>query len=223
VGGDVVPRKSLFSRRPSEHALALADWNIHTFLAARASGSAVIEEFAPENEERYETGGGLVIPDTTYRFGLPSGQRYTFFLELDNSTETQIYRRLKANTIEEKVRRYERLHYELASPDQLSPFRVVFACVRSRQRAENILATVRKVVRQPRRSIFYAVFLNDYLRSSDPLHAPIFRDQQGRAVALLPPPMSLPVADAVGVGEWQQAEHPHARHSEQMAAMGDRR
>ena len=130
--------------------------------------------------------------------------------------------RLKANTIEEKIRRYERLHYELATVDELSPFRVLFACIRSRQRAENILATMRKVVREPRRSIFYAVFLNDYLRSDDPFHAPIFRDQLGRNVALLPPPMSLPVEAAGGVGEWPHGECPQARHSERIVAMGRR-
>ncbi len=190
-GGEVLPRTGFFRRRPSTHAMALAEWNIHTYLAAQADGEAVIEMFVPENEWRFETGGGVLLPDATYRFRLPDGRRYTFFVELDNGTETQVYRMLKGSTIEEKVRRYERLHYEVATQKQFSPFRVLFICTSSRIRAGNILATARRVVRERRRVIFYAGWLPDYLHCDGPLRAPVFRDQQGRAIGLLPETASV--------------------------------
>jgi len=219
-GGDALPRAAFFRRLPSLHGLALAECNIRTFVALHQTRAAVIEEFVPENEDRYETGGGVVFPDATYRFQLATGQRYTFFLELDNSTETQVYRRLKASTIEEKIRRYERLHYELATGRELSPFRVLFVCTRSHVRAQNILDTARGIVREPRRSIFYAAYLDDYLRSDDPLHAPLFRDQQGTAVGLLPPPMALPcISNTRG---WDQAvsQTGDGRKSRELVAAG---
>lgn len=115
------------------------------------------------------------------------------------------------------------LGHAVPSADQFSPFRVLFVCTKSRVRTENILNTARRTVREPRRIIFYAVFFNDYLASNDPLHDPLFHDQQGNAVGLLPPPISLPTMNRRGIGECGLRTVVHTARERGLSAAGKSR
>ena len=108
------------------------------------------------------------------------GQQFNFLVELDNGTE-RVRSDKDADSWQRKIRLYEQLQ------DQTFPhrFRVLVVTTRSRERLDHILDVATEHARNPRRSLFYAVHLDDYLGQFDAVRHPCFRDHHGRPVSLI--------------------------------------
>jgi hypothetical protein len=67
-------------------ATALADFVVHTMVAARAAGM-MIDDFQRENTLRLQVGGDFLYPDSSFTIRRPDGAAFHFHVELDNVTE----------------------------------------------------------------------------------------------------------------------------------------
>jgi len=76
---------------------------------------------------------------------------------------------------------------------------------RSRERLTHILESARHVVRNPRRSLFYGVYLAEYLADADAVAAPCFRDHRRKRVSLIPAPARPAKPPRFAAAELQQA------------------
>ena len=139
-----------------------------------------MKNFRQENSLRLQVGQEHVFPDCAFELCTPDTQQFNFLVELDNGTE-RVRSEKDIDSWQRKVRLYEQLQ------DQRYPyrFRVLVVTTRSRDRLEHILAVASEHARNPRRSLLYAVHLDDYLLQVDPLRGPCFRDHCGRFVALI--------------------------------------
>ena len=176
------------------HAQALADCNVHTFVAARRAGVSV-RNFHPdgvyvarlqEDDNAAEQGSrrDTVIPDSAFDLVPPSGQTWTLLQELDRSTEPKTAAMPRHKSWEETIRRYEKLHYLLDGLGQR--FRVFLFCTESWTRVRSLLELAASLVENPKRRIFYGIYLPDYLSEPDALTKPIFLDQNLQPSAMLP-------------------------------------
>ncbi len=175
------PTKRYFSEiSPSlhRHHRAVADCNIQMLIAAKRSGID-IEEFHPQDSLKLSVGNERIMPDATWQLVPQNGRIHRFYFEIDCSTESLTSRK-HANTLEQKIRRYESLHYE-----SQQPFRVVFVFTQSPDRMKHFHDLTTRVLKNHHRVIFYGIELHDFIVQTDPLHAPIFRDQNGTATSLI--------------------------------------
>lgn len=163
------------------HTNSLAKFLVHTVVAAYARGYRLCDVY-PENTFVAEADGEKLVPD--HRFDLVSvdGERYRYLVELDNSTET-IHSHRDADNWQRKIRLHDRWQ-DLAGERH----RVIVVTTRSRERCHNILTAAARLVRNPLRTLFYGVYLPDYLAEADATIARCFTDQRGRATSLLPLP-----------------------------------
>lgn len=162
------------------HTHCLAEFLVHTAVAAHARGFGMLDVH-PENTFAVEIDGEKLLPDHRFDLANAAGERYRFLIELDNSTET-IYSQRDADSWQRKIRLHDRWQ-DLAGERH----RVVVVTTRSRKRCRNILDAVGRGVRNPQRTLFYGVYLPDYLAAIDAVGQACFTDQRGRAVSLLPP------------------------------------
>lgn len=166
------------------HSRALADFIVHTLVAAHSENLAVLD-FARENSIRLPVGDEALFPDAAFRLRLPD-QWLNFFVELDNGTE-RIRSQKDVESWERKIRLYE------AYQDRCHErFRVLVVTTRSRERLERILLSAADLCHNPQRSLLYGVHLEDFLMSSQAITAPCFRDHLDRAVPMAPA-MQLPL------------------------------
>jgi hypothetical protein len=161
------------------HTYALAEFIVHTAVAAHRAGIA-FTEFHRENTLRLTLGDEALSPDAAFQLVEPGGAAYNFFVEVDASTE-RLRSSKNADSWEKKIRFYDR--FQDASPKR---FRVLILTTRSSERANRILETAGSLVRNPHRSLFYAAGLPRYLTESEALTAPVFRDHRGTSVSLMP-------------------------------------
>lgn len=160
------------------HTHALSEFVVHTVVAALQQGIEV-KDFSPENTLRLQVAQDTLFPDCGFELHR-DGRKLNFLVELDNGSE-RVRSDKDTDSWQRKIRLYEELQ-DLSPPR----FRVLVVTTRSRDRLDHILAVASQHARNPRRSLFYAVHLDDYLLQGDATGAPCFRDHHGNAVAMIP-------------------------------------
>lgn len=182
AGPDALPpTKRYFAEiSPSlhRHHRAVADCNIQMLVSARQSRIR-IAEFHPQDSLVLSIGNERVIPDSTWQLVPQNERHHRFYFEIDCSTESLVSQH-QSNTLEQKIRRYEALHYK--SPQ---PFRVVFVFTQSTDRRDHFLKLAAKVVKNSHRVIFYGAVLHDFVTAVDVLHAPVCHDQNSANTSLI--------------------------------------
>jgi protein involved in plasmid replication-relaxation len=178
----VPPTKRYFSALSigrQHHTRCLADFLVHTMVAAEKSGM-VFTTFYRENTLRVCIGDECLYPDCSFQLLTPDRRELNFFVELDNHTE-----RIRSQQDEESWQRKLRL-YDSLQTIAPSRFRVLIVTTRSSQRLNNILSLAAQILRNPYRSLFYGASLPDFLRTPDAVQVACFRDHRGRPAAMLP-------------------------------------
>lgn len=177
-----VPSKRFFApvgMARQHHTMCLADFIVHTTVAAHRAGIR-IAGFYPENTIRLAVGEDSLYPDCSFQLVTPLGAAFSFFVELDNSTE-RIRSEKSVDSWERKIRLYDRLQDTCANR-----FRVLVVTTRSSERLGHILDAAGGVMRNPERSLIYGIALGSYLNDNDSLRSPCFRDHRGWKMALVP-------------------------------------
>lgn len=195
--GEQEPLPSRWSFQSLSHARiphwhALADFLVHTFVAAHRQGIR-IEEFHPENALRLQMGEASRCPDAAFTLVRPQdGRRFPCFIEIDNASEP--VRSILPASWTHKITFYEayRDHCRRSGADD--SFRVLALSTGGPARVQHLLHHAATLMVHKQRSIFYGLPLRDYLAHDAPLTAPFFRDNLGRMISLAGTP---PPADAV--------------------------
>lgn len=160
------------------HTLRLADFIVHTAVNAHQAGLK-LGGFYRENAFRLTVGEESLFPDCAFQLVTPSGFPFSFFVELDNSTEA-IRSDKDRDSWERKLRLYDA--FQDVTPVR---FRVLVLATRSSQRVCHILDAAKALLRNPKRGLVYGAFLDDFLARPDALKRPCFRDHLGRPQALV--------------------------------------
>jgi hypothetical protein len=160
------------------HTRALADFIVHTIVAAHEAG-VEFTDFYRENTLRLTVGNDSLYPDTAFQLVLGEGREFNYLVEIDNHTE-QIRSTKDADSWQKKVRLYDDLQSSSGNR-----FRVLVITTRSGPRLKTILALAAAVASNPQRPLFLGVPLAAYLAQPAALHAPVFLDHHLRSVALL--------------------------------------
>jgi len=133
---------------------------------------------AGENRLTLTLGDRSQKPDHSFRLETRDGV-YTYYDELDEATEP-IASTKQRESLEAKIRFHE--DYQNATGERYR-VRVIFA--KTSVRMVQFLSLARRHgTRQ--RSIFYGVFLEDYLKHGSPLTSPIFVDHFNRLQSMVP-------------------------------------
>jgi hypothetical protein len=159
------------------HTWALAETVVHMAVAAHAIG-AELTGFCRENTFRLNDGRDTIYPDCGFQLGYQNGEQFSYFVELDNSTE-----RLTGDKSIESWERKIRV-YEAVRSTSLTRFRVLVFTTRSTERVSHILWLARKLAANPQRTLFCGVSLAEFLAAEHPLSRPLFRDHLGRPTAI---------------------------------------
>lgn len=178
------PRRGLFAPigvARQAHAQALAETIVHLVVGARRARVA-IDNFRRENTVRLSAGAESLYPDAAFEIVLGGDSRFTFFVEVDNRTET-VWPGSALDSWGRKVQIYEK--YQDA---QVERFRVLAITTGGALRLQNMLRCAAEMARNPRRSLVYGIGLRDLLQVDDPFNAACFQNHQERAVSLVPTP-----------------------------------
>ncbi len=135
--------------------------------------------FYRENALRLTVGSESLYPDCAFQLVTPSGFPFSFFVELDNSTEA-IRSDKDRDSWERKLRLYDA--FQDTTPVR---FRVLVLTTRSSQRVGHVLDAAKAILANPQRGLIYGAFLDDFLAQPDALTSPCFRDHLGRRRALV--------------------------------------
>ena len=162
------------------HTRSLADFLVHTAVAAHGRGCP-LKGFYRENTLRLAVGQDTLYPDCAFELLTPRRRQYNFLVELDSGTE-----RVRSDKDTESWQRKIRLYDELQSQIYPKRFRVLIVTTRSSDRLRHILDAAGALVRNRQRSLFYGVYLEDYLSETDGVCEACFLDHRGRRAALLP-------------------------------------
>ena len=175
------PTKRAFSEvglAKQHHTRSLADFIVHTVVAAHARGMPLVD-FARENSLKLEIGAECLFPDCAFQLRLPD-EKLNFVVELDNGTE-RVRSQKDADSWERKIRLYDA--YQDGAGHR---FRVLVVSTRSRERLDHILDAAATLQRNPRRTLFCGVHLDDYLTLEDAVGAACFLDHRGHRISLVP-------------------------------------
>ncbi len=165
-----------FSREP--HTRALADFIVHTAVAAHESGIR-FTGFARENTFWLRVGEETLFPDSAFQ--LIVGEReFSFFVELDNSGQRIRSDSTDAESWERKIRLYEAFQDECKMR-----FRLLVITTRSEERLGHILGLASQLARNPHRSLVYGVSLAGYLKQTHAKTAACFQNHRGQRVSLV--------------------------------------
>lgn len=162
------------------HTRALAEAVVHLQLGAHRAGVPV-EDFRRENAVRLQAGEDSLYPDSAFALRPYPEARYSFFIEIDNRSET-VWPGATPDSWGRKVQFYER--YQDAQAER---FRVLAITTGGPQRLANMLRCAAELSRNPRRSLVYGATMTDLLQADDPVQAACFRNHLGEPVALVPP------------------------------------
>lgn len=138
------------------HALRLADFIVHTATSAPRTGLK-LAGFYRENALRLTVGSESLYPDCAFQLVTPSGFPFSFFVELDNSTEA-IRSDKDRDSWERKLRLYDA--FQDTTPVR---FRVLVLTTRSSQRVGHVLDAAKAILANPQRGLVYGAFLDDFL------------------------------------------------------------
>jgi hypothetical protein len=180
--GAIPPTKRAFSPvgiAQQHHTQSLADFIVHTAVAAHAAGVR-FTGFYRENTLRLAVGDECLYPDCGFQLVRPDGSEFGFVVEVDAGTE-RIRSPKDLDSWERKIRLYDR--FQDACPRR---FRVLIVSTRSTVRVEHILEAAATLVRNPHRALFYGVSLPAYLAQDEAITTPCFRGHRGEAIALVP-------------------------------------
>lgn len=165
------------------HTRCLAEFIVHTIVAAHAAGVA-FTDFYRENTLKLTVGQECLYPDSAFRLILPDGRAFNYLVELDNHSE-QIRSTKDADSWQKKHGLYDDL--QSSAPNR---FRVLVVTTRSGPRLKTILALAATQASNPQRSLLLGVPLSSYLAEPAALSAPIFLDHHLRSISLLTGPAS---------------------------------
>jgi hypothetical protein len=175
-----LPKPSFFrevSPALQRHTRHLADVVVQTILHARRLGVPILDQVG-ENQLSLALGDRVQKPDHSFRLATRD-DIYTYYDELDEGTEP-IASTKQRESLEAKIRFHE--DYQNATGERYR-VRMIFAKTSARL-AQFLQLARRNGTRQ--RCIFYAVFLEDYLKHGSPLTTPIFLDHFNRLQLLVP-------------------------------------
>lgn len=178
------------------HTRCLADFIVHTLVAANRSG-VIFTDYYRENTLRLTVGQDYLYPDCAFQLLLPTGQIRNYLVELDNHTE-RIRSTKDAESWQRKIILYEALQSAAANR-----FRVLIVTTRSGERLRTILALAATLAKNPERSLFLGTHLKPYLAEPSPLQWRGFLDHHGSAVSLLPWPfgdVASPETQSAAIG-----------------------
>lgn len=161
------------------HTRSLAEFLVHTLVAAHAAG-VTLSDFYRENTLRLQIGDECLYPDCSFRLELPTGQAFNYLVEIDNHSE-RIRSMQDADSWQRKLRLYDSLQAHNGER-----FRVLIITTRSGPRLTHILTLASALMQNPYRSLFYGAHLPAYLAENAPLHRVCFEDHRRRRAALLP-------------------------------------
>jgi hypothetical protein len=171
------------SRLP--HTQALADFIVHTVVAAHRSGIRVID-FHRENALRLEAGTEELYPDCAFRLHAPDDRVFEFFVEIDNGTET-VATLSGRGLFERKILFYEAYRDQCEALGQDHRFRVVLVTTKTETRLSHLLTRTKELLRSKNRPLLYGITLERYLATEGALEALAFHDHRRQPRALVPP------------------------------------
>ncbi len=160
------------------HALKLADFIVHTTIAAYHAGLRMTG-FYRENACCLRLAEECLFPDCAFQLVTQTGFHFSYFVEIDNSTEV-IRSDHDRDSWERKLRLYDQ--FQATTPQR---FRVLIVTTRSSERARHILDAANTMLSNPQRSLVYGIGLSEYLARPDALTSACFRDHVGRRRALV--------------------------------------
>lgn len=160
------------------HTRCLADFIVHTLVAAHAAG-VTFTDFYRENTLRLTVGNDCLYPDCAFQLVLQDGRTFNYLVEIDNHTE-QIRSTKDSDSWQKKVRLYDDLQSSTKNR-----FRVLVVTTRSGPRLKTILALAAATAANPKRSLIVGVPLTTYLGEPAAIQSPAFFDHHLRAVSLI--------------------------------------
>ncbi len=170
-----------------QHTFAIADFVVQTLRAAHHF-QIPVQDFYRENSLKLQIGRERLFPDCSFTLE-SAGIPFRFMVEIDCGTEP-IHSERSVHAWQRKVELYE--SFADQSEDR---FRVLLLSTKNHHRLDAILKLAANKAKNPRRRLFLAAPLDDYLSRQLPLFERSFRDHQGEPTALLPTPaMPLPQA-----------------------------
>jgi hypothetical protein len=195
------PTKRYFNRKAPashHHQYALAQFLTHLMVSTRRLGLRLVN-FRPENTFPL-THERTIWPDAYFELENAVGRRFAYCLEIDRSTESLMSLDEDATTWTNKHRIYDAVQTRLG---RAARFRMLVVTTRSEERMRNIVDLFAQETGRPNRQLVLGVYLDRFLRDSDALDAPIFRDHRGRWLSLLPPAGDAlpPIPDAQTLAE----------------------
>lgn len=177
------PTKRAFSEigiARHHHSHALAEFIVHTEVAAHV-GKAKISGFYPENRLRLQVNGEYLYPDCAFQLITSHGKEFSYFVELDNSTE-RIRSMKQVESWQRKIRLYDALQDQ-----SLNRFRVLVIPTKSTERLAHILNVAKETMQNPDRSLFLGSTLSNFLAQQDAITGQHFLDHRRRIISMLPP------------------------------------
>lgn len=192
-GVEAIPPKHAF--RPvgiarQYHSLCLADFLVHTLVAAGNSGIRVTDG-GRENAVCLTVGDQHLYPDGAFTLHLPDQRAFRFFVEIDNHSE-RVHTTTTAESWDRKIAFYER--YQDSIEERV---RVLAITTRARsERIGHILDRAKELARVPERHLVYGITLPAYVQERRPLTNRVFLDHHGRGVSLVPVPAARPALRA---------------------------
>ena len=175
-----LPKSSYFhevSPALQRHTRHLAEVIVQTNVHARRLGVGILDQVG-ENQQSLSLGARSQKPDYSFRLATLGGV-FTYYDELDESTEP-ITSTKQRESLEAKIRFHE--DYQNATGER---YRVRMIFAKTTARLAQFLQLARSYgTRQ--RCIFYAAFLDDYLKHDSPLTGPLFLDHFNRLQSLAP-------------------------------------
>ncbi len=160
------------------HTRSLADFLVHTLVAADHF-RIQITDFHSENTLRIAAGDRVLFPDASFSLLLPNGFRFTYHVELDNSTEP-------IRSIERLDSWQHKLHlYHQHAINSRDRFKLLVVTTKNSSRLSHILDLAAQLNPNPSYSLVCGVALPEYLATSQPLSTACFRDERNMRMPLL--------------------------------------
>jgi DNA-binding Lrp family transcriptional regulator len=184
TGEDPLPRRSFFAAMGVSlhfHTYRVAEVVVQMLVQAHRSGIEVADLSVETSLALHA--GEWITPDASLSLQTEEGRPRRFHLEIDTSSERVATKMRLPSSIQKKLEFYER--YRLTNPD---PFRVLFVCTSSKQRAMNILHFGSGLTNNRSAQSVYAVYLPELLASQNCLHEPIFSNHLLQPVSLIRKP-----------------------------------
>jgi hypothetical protein len=168
-----------------QHTQALADFIVHTVVAAHRAGF-VIADFHREGSLQVQVGQDFLYPDCAFRLVTTDGRSFDYFVELDNGTEA-VRTFAGTGSFERKLRIYEAYKDQCRALRKDHRFRVILVTTGTDKRLGHMLDRAREILIVKQRPLVYGATLSDYLGCDMPLTSRCLRDHLQEARALVPP------------------------------------